>query len=43
MTVRILLPDETSWVDGQRTVSCMVANPSATLTTSLLNSAPGAG
>ena len=43
MTVRILLPDETSWVAGQRTVSCMVVNPTATLTTSLLNSAPGAG
>ena len=43
MTVRILLPEKTSWVAGQRTVSCMVANPTATLTTSLLNSAPAAG
>jgi hypothetical protein len=43
MTVRILLPEETSWVAGQRTVSCMVVNPTATLTTSLLNSAPAAG
>ena len=43
MTVRILLPDKTSWDAGQRTVSCMVVNPTATLTTSLLNSAPGAG
>ncbi len=43
MTVRILLPEETSWVAGQRTVSCMVVNPTATLTTSLLNSTPGAG
>ena len=43
MTVRILLPDKTSWAAGQRTVSCMVVNPTATLTTSLLNSAPGAG
>jgi Domain of unknown function (DUF4190)/Septum formation len=43
MTVRILLPDETSWVAGQRTVGCMVVNPIATVTTSLLNSAPAAG
>jgi Domain of unknown function (DUF4190)/Septum formation len=43
MTVRILLPEKTSWAAGQRTVSCMVANPTATLTTSLLNSAPAAG
>jgi hypothetical protein len=43
MTVRILLPEKTSWVAGQRTVSCMVTNPTATLTTSLLNSAPAAG
>jgi hypothetical protein len=43
MTVRILLPDKISWVAGQRTVSCMIANPTATLTTSLLNSAPAAG
>jgi Septum formation/Domain of unknown function (DUF4190) len=43
MTARILLPDETSWTAGQRTVSCMVVNPTANLTTSLLNSAPRAG
>jgi hypothetical protein len=43
MTVRILLPEKTSWVAGQRTVSCMVVNPTATLTASLLNSAPAAG
>jgi Septum formation len=43
MTVRILLPEKTSWAAGQRTVSCMVVNPTATLTTSLLNSTPGAG
>jgi hypothetical protein len=43
MTVRILLPEETSWVAGQRTVSCMIVNPTATLTTSILNSAPAAG
>ena len=43
MTVRILLPDETSWAAGQRTVSCMIVNPTATLTTSLLNSAPRVG
>jgi hypothetical protein len=43
MTVRILLPEETSWTAGHRTVSCMVVNPTATLTTSVLNSAPRAG
>jgi Septum formation len=43
MTIRILVPEETSWSDGHRTVSCMVVNPTATLTTSLLNSTPGAG
>jgi hypothetical protein len=43
MTVRILLPEEASWIAGQRTVSCMIVNPTANLTTSLLNSAPGAG
>ena len=43
MTVRILLPEETSWTAGHRTVSCMVVNPTATLTTSLLNSTPRAG
>jgi len=43
MTTRILLPEETAWVAGQRTVSCMVVNPTATLTTSLLNSTPAAG
>jgi hypothetical protein len=43
MTVRILLPEKTSWVAGQRTVSCMIVNPTATLTTSLLNSAPATG
>lgn len=43
MTVRILLPEKTSWTAGQRTVNCMIVNPTATLTTSLLNSAPRAG
>jgi Domain of unknown function (DUF4190)/Septum formation len=43
MTVRILLPEETSWTAGRRTVSCMIVNPTATLTTSLLNSAPRVG
>jgi hypothetical protein len=43
MTMRILLPEETSWIAGHRTVSCMVVNPTPTLTTSLLNSTPGAG
>lgn len=43
MTVRILLPERTSWAAGQRTVSCMVVNPTANLTSSLLNSTPAAG
>jgi hypothetical protein len=43
MTARILLPEEASWISGQRTVSCMIVNPTASLNTSLLNSAPGAG
>ena len=43
MTVRILLPEETSWTAGHRTVSCMLVNPRANLTTSLLNSAPRVG
>ncbi len=43
MTLRILLPEKTSWTAGHRTVSCMIVNPTATLTTSLLNSTPGAG
>ena len=43
MTVRILLPEKIAWVAGQRTVSCMVVNPTETLTTSVLNSTPAAG
>lgn len=43
MSVRILLPEKIAWMAGQRAVSCMIVNPKATLTASLLNSAPGAG
>lgn len=38
MTVRLLYPLQDSWTDGQRTVSCMIANPQANVTQSLLNS-----
>jgi hypothetical protein len=43
MTVRILLPEEAAWLSGRRTVSCMVVNPKADLTSSLLDSSPGTG
>jgi hypothetical protein len=38
MTIRFLFPLSASWLDGQRTVACMIANPTANITTSLLNS-----
>ncbi len=38
MTIRLLFPEEDAWLSGQRTVSCMILNPSSDLTTSLLNS-----
>jgi hypothetical protein len=43
MTVRIFLPEERAWIIGQRTVSCMIVNPKADLTSSLLNSSPATG
>ncbi len=43
MTIRIFLPAEVAWITGQRTVSCMIVNPKADLTSSLLNSTPAAG
>jgi lipoprotein signal peptidase len=36
MTIRILYPEADSWLNGDRTVACMVANPTATITSSLL-------
>jgi len=38
MTIRLLFPEEDAWLSGQRTVACMILDPSASLTTSLLNS-----
>ena len=38
MTIRFLFPLSASWLDGQRTVACMIANPTANITSSLLNS-----
>jgi hypothetical protein len=43
MSVRIFLPAEVAWITGQRTVSCMIVNPKADITSSLLNSAPATG
>jgi len=40
MTTRVLYPRENSWFVGRRTVSCLVVNPTADLTSSLLNSQP---
>ncbi len=37
MTIRLLFPEESAWITGQRTVSCMILNPTANLTSSLLN------
>jgi hypothetical protein len=43
MSIRIFLPAEVAWITGQRTVSCMIVNPKADLTSSLLNSSPATG
>ena len=40
MTIRILFPQENGWIIGRRTVSCLIVNPTADLTSSLLNSQP---
>jgi Domain of unknown function (DUF4190)/Septum formation len=37
MTLRFLFPEPDSWVNGNRTVACMITNPTANLTSSLLN------
>jgi hypothetical protein len=37
MTIRFLFPLADSWLDGQRTVACMIANPAANITSSVLN------
>jgi Septum formation len=38
MTIRVLFPEQDAWTGGQRTVSCLVVNPTPTLTSSVLNS-----
>jgi hypothetical protein len=38
MTVRFLYPLESSWLAGHRTISCIVYNPTPTLTSTLLKS-----
>jgi hypothetical protein len=43
MSIRIFLPAEVAWITGQRTVSCMIVNSKADLTSSLLNSSPATG
>ncbi len=37
MSVRLIFPVEGAWIAGQRTVNCMILNPTASLTSSLLN------
>jgi hypothetical protein len=37
MSVRFLFPEEDAWIGGRRTVSCMIVNSKANLTSSLLN------
>lgn len=36
MELRVLVPEQDSWSNGDRAVSCMIHNPTATLTSSLL-------
>jgi Domain of unknown function (DUF4190)/Septum formation len=38
MTIRFLFPQQDSWIAGKRTVSCMVVNSAANLTSSVLKS-----
>jgi Domain of unknown function (DUF4190)/Septum formation len=37
MTLRFLFPEADSWLNGNRAVACMITNPTANLTSSLLN------
>lgn len=37
MTVRMLFPLQDSWIDGRRSVSCLVVSPAENITSSLLN------
>jgi hypothetical protein len=38
MTIRLLFPEQDAWLNGRRTVSCMIVNPTADITSSLVNS-----
>ena len=38
MTIRFLYPLADSWLGGNRTIACMIANPTSNITSSLLNS-----
>jgi hypothetical protein len=38
MTIRLLFPELDAWLHGRRTVSCMIVNPTADITSSLVNS-----
>jgi hypothetical protein len=37
MTVHFLFPDQDAWLGGQRTAACMMVNPTANFTYSLVN------
>lgn len=41
MGIRFLFPEQASWLAGRRTISCMIVNPTPTLTSSLLSSGAG--
>jgi hypothetical protein len=38
MTIRLLFPEQDAWLNGRRTVACMIVNPTADITSSLVNS-----
>jgi hypothetical protein len=38
MTIRLLFPEQAAWQNGRRTVACMIVNPTADITSSLVNS-----
>jgi Domain of unknown function (DUF4190)/Septum formation len=38
MTIRLLFPEMAAWLNGRRTVACMIVNPTADITSSLVNS-----
>jgi hypothetical protein len=38
MTIRVLFPERDAWAGGERTVSCLIVNPTPTLRSSLVTS-----